>query len=224
MAKTHAEFGEGSFSWKYIEKIGLDNAIPDEVYEGTPRILDLGCGSGRIVNYHLERNGKSQITGVDINSDDLALARSRFPDATFYQNSMQDYDFNETYDLVSIVMAIHYLSDDKLAAMLSKARSSMSNSGLFVALDAHPLRVSVDDGIDRYLDEGKREIHTPWGDVVSSYYRTLGSYVSLFGEAGMRIRALKEITVNASCRDFDPIEYEKYALSPARFVITATAK
>jgi 2-polyprenyl-3-methyl-5-hydroxy-6-metoxy-1,4-benzoquinol methylase len=43
---------------------------------GSPRVLDVGCGSGRVAEYLLEA-GASTLTGIDLSPEMLELARAR---------------------------------------------------------------------------------------------------------------------------------------------------
>jgi SAM-dependent methyltransferase len=51
-------------------------------YEAFPRVLDWGCGSGRILRYFRSRPN-SQVVGIDIDPDNIAWCRQNMPFARF---------------------------------------------------------------------------------------------------------------------------------------------
>lgn len=63
----------------------LLGAFAEEVETGAP-VLDVGCGPGRTTAY-LAESGLS-VTGLDLSSEMVRLARERHPDLTFVAGSM----------------------------------------------------------------------------------------------------------------------------------------
>jgi SAM-dependent methyltransferase len=59
-------------------------------------ILDLGCGSGRPLAEYVLARGHC-ITGVDQAGELLAIARTRFPDATWIESRLEDFAFERRY-------------------------------------------------------------------------------------------------------------------------------
>jgi ubiquinone/menaquinone biosynthesis C-methylase UbiE len=79
------------------------------------RVLDAGCGSGRIMNHLAARFPKSQFTGVDLSSEGVAFARAEAAEKNLKNTEFVVRDltnFNETapseqFDLVTTFDAIH---------------------------------------------------------------------------------------------------------------------
>src|SRR4051812_19019554 len=71
-------------------------------------VVDLGCGAGIPVTLWLADKGYT-VTGVDISSRQLELARERIPGATFLKADMAEVDFPpESLDgVVSFYAIIH---------------------------------------------------------------------------------------------------------------------
>lgn len=74
-------------------------------------VLDLGCGDGELVRHCLSKNRQvKSIVGLDISSDELALAKARFqgdPRVTFRLESAQDLGLpSESIDVVLSHMAL----------------------------------------------------------------------------------------------------------------------
>jgi 2-polyprenyl-3-methyl-5-hydroxy-6-metoxy-1,4-benzoquinol methylase len=79
------------------------------------RVLDLGCGSGRIANHLAARFPRSRFTGIDISEEAIAFARdeaarSGNANVEFVARDLSDFDETaprEEFDLVTTFDAIH---------------------------------------------------------------------------------------------------------------------
>jgi|GEM_PF-2877699 len=99
--------------------------------ETTPRILDLGCGTGYSMGQLQKKFPQSNITGVDLSHNMLARARNRLPAATFIQADMEHLQFQSTFkfDLVFSNASIQWCD---LSSVLHTAKKMLSPGGLFV--------------------------------------------------------------------------------------------
>jgi SAM-dependent methyltransferase len=104
--------------------------------EPSRQVLDVGCA---IANYTDLIAGESaeRYTGIDINSDYLAVAQNRFPAAEFRTMDATDLGFPDSQfdDSLSIATS-HHFDDDQLAAMVSEALRVVKNTGRFYLFDA----------------------------------------------------------------------------------------
>lgn len=76
------------------------------------RVLDVGTGPGHFIKVLQEAFPGATITGVDPDEDSLKKATETYPDAEFRQMSGEGLDFeNDRFDVASISMALHHLSD-----------------------------------------------------------------------------------------------------------------
>lgn len=69
---------------------------------GGNALLDVACGTGLHADillrwYHVE--------GLDLSEDQLAVARKRLPDVTFYQADMTSFDTGKTYDAITCLFS-----------------------------------------------------------------------------------------------------------------------
>jgi ubiquinone/menaquinone biosynthesis C-methylase UbiE len=84
-------------------------------------LLDVACGTGTHMRVLCDRY---DVTGVDINSEMLKVARKKNPGLRFLQGDMRDIDVNRRFDVVTCLFsAIGYM---RTKADLQKAVKSMS--------------------------------------------------------------------------------------------------
>jgi 2-polyprenyl-3-methyl-5-hydroxy-6-metoxy-1,4-benzoquinol methylase len=88
--------------------------LTDRLTAGS-RVLDAGCGSGRVTNHLAARFPKSQFTGMDLSSEAVAFARAeaaekKLTNVEFLVRDLTDFDEtapSEQFDLVTTFDAIH---------------------------------------------------------------------------------------------------------------------
>ena len=75
------------------------------------RILELGCGTGQLLNALKPSKG----IGVDISKNMVKVAQENFPDLDFIQGDLEDHDFitslNGPFDIIILSDTIGYLND-----------------------------------------------------------------------------------------------------------------
>jgi SAM-dependent methyltransferase len=112
---------------------------------GIIRILEIGCGGGdnlRIVKHFAERNGLNvQLSGVDINPECIAFARSRNENSgiDFACSDYIDYKPGISPDIIFSSLFCHHFTEPELLYMLLWMKEN-SRSGFFINdLHRHPL-------------------------------------------------------------------------------------
>ncbi len=79
-------------------------------------VLDVGTGSGNFLPVLKDTFPTAKITGVDPNNESLISAAQKFHDVSFKRMSAEQLDFpNHSFNVVSISMALHHLTDVDLA-------------------------------------------------------------------------------------------------------------
>lgn len=95
------------------------------------RILELGCGTGSILNY-LQHS--YEVAGLDLSGKMLALARKKVPQAKLWQQNMVDFQIDKRFDAILCVFdSINHLqrfSDWK--KVFSRVRQHLSSGGCFI--------------------------------------------------------------------------------------------
>lgn len=83
-------------------------------------LLDIGCGTGVLFPYYLERNVNS-ITAVDLSPEMVKIAKSKFPQVNVICGDAEEIAFNSTFDCIMIYNAFpHFPNPQMLIENLSK--------------------------------------------------------------------------------------------------------
>jgi SAM-dependent methyltransferase len=164
------------------------------------RVIDLGCGDGRL-GRSLLRSGAESYLGVDGSRKMVERARQnlRGTDGRAELRDLEDFDAPPaSADLVTSRLAMHYLED--LAPVLAAVSRALRPGGRFVMTVLHPVITSYDNHpngprtswtVDDYFDRGPRE-RSWFGGQVTWHHRTIDDYVRAFLVAGLRIAGLRE--------------------------------
>jgi demethylmenaquinone methyltransferase/2-methoxy-6-polyprenyl-1,4-benzoquinol methylase len=84
-------------------------------------VLDVGCGTGVMFPFYMERNVKS-ITAVDLSPEMVKIAKSKFPQANIICDDAENIIFDNQFDVIMIYNAFpHFPAPAKLIENLSKA-------------------------------------------------------------------------------------------------------
>ncbi len=95
---------------------------------GAERVLDLGCGNGKITAKIAARAPKGSAVGVDASAQMIAFAVEQYPPATYPNLHFETHDirrlpFREEFDLVVSFNALHWIPEQEEA--LRSLRSAM---------------------------------------------------------------------------------------------------
>jgi SAM-dependent methyltransferase len=105
------------------------------LFDGLPEgaeLLDLGCGSGELLTRRLSE--RFRVTGVELSSRMVELARRNVPGATFVRADMASVEFPpERFDGVCAFYSLTHLPPGELPALLRKVATWLKPGGLFVA-------------------------------------------------------------------------------------------
>jgi SAM-dependent methyltransferase len=169
------------------------------------RVLDLGCGFGKMCRYASER-GAASVVGVDISTRMLAKARSDTGDARigYVRSALEDLSFaRASFDVVVSSLALHYV--ERFDSICANVKSWLVPGGAFVFSVEHPMVTAFRMGaylveengekehwlVDNYKLEGIR--HTQWFvDGVIKYHRSVETYVNTLINNGFTIVRLLE--------------------------------
>jgi trans-aconitate methyltransferase len=95
---------------------------------GTERILDIGCGDGRVTRKLALRVPKGEVLGVDASNNMIAAARQyESANLHFAVLPVEEFSFHEQFDLVFSHAALHWVRDH--AMLLQKIYEALRPGG-----------------------------------------------------------------------------------------------
>jgi trans-aconitate 2-methyltransferase len=105
-AEQYAANSSAQYDWgrALLERIPL---------QGHERILDLGCGDGKLTALLAARVPQGVVTGIDSSAEMMALAQRRWggSNRAFVQMDMQALRFEAAFDVVYSNSAVHWAQD-----------------------------------------------------------------------------------------------------------------
>jgi trans-aconitate 2-methyltransferase len=108
----------------------LQEAMATEVLallkvRGDERVLDLGCGNGKVTAQIAARVPEGSVVGVDASTEMIAFATEHFhpPKLCFETCDIRQLVYREEFDLVVSFNALHWISNQEIA--LRAIRSAM---------------------------------------------------------------------------------------------------
>ncbi|MBI2775499.1 class I SAM-dependent methyltransferase [Candidatus Dependentiae bacterium] len=140
------------------EKIAWFQFYFDKVYKAhfkslpyNARILELGCNKGFLLAA-LQKEGYENLTGVDLSTGDLSVARKLLPEASFFEEDIFSFleKHPDSFDCIVLKALIEHIRKEQILPFLEKLKTSLKPGGL-VLID-----VQNSDWLfglhDRYVD------------------------------------------------------------------------
>ncbi len=110
-AGDYAKNSQNQFQWakELIPKLRLD---------GTERLLDIGCGDGKITAEISKCLPNGKAIGIDSSSQMISLAKDifqneQYPNLTFQLMDARNISFEEEFDFAFSNAALHWIPDQK---------------------------------------------------------------------------------------------------------------
>lgn len=138
-------FGENAAHWDQVRSLHVDDAVVEQAIQSMApdhidHHLDLGTGTGRILELLAGRSGQAQ--GVDTSRDMLAIARANLEQAGLGHCQVRQADITQlpfpanSFDLVTIHQVLHFLSDPSRA--IDAAARALKPGGTVLIVDFAP--------------------------------------------------------------------------------------
>jgi len=172
---------------EYARRSGLQEAMAKEVLalldlEGSERVLDIGCGNGKITAEIAARLPRGSVVGVDSSRDMIAFASRQFgpearPNLRFEVADARKPPFREEFHLVVSFNALHWITDQDKA--LRSIHAALRPDGLTILrLVPKGERKSLEDVIEETRLSPRwagyfKEFHDPYLHLTPEQYRTL---------------------------------------------------
>ena len=146
MATTH-EWHDHEHVEEYLERVGTlppriaGEAVLVEILPPAPlRVLDLGCGDGRLAALVLgARSSVTEVVAVDASPPMLERARERF--SAEARVSVLEWNLNDPieglgrFDVIVSGFAIHHLEDERKQALFQEIAGRLTPGGVFANLE-----------------------------------------------------------------------------------------
>lgn len=103
--------------------------------KGNERVLDVGCGDGKITAVISQHVSHGSVLGMDNSESMIAFAQKNFPQSTFPNLSFQVCDaeklfFNNEFDVIVSFSALHWMHNHK--AVLRGMHASLKSHGIIL--------------------------------------------------------------------------------------------
>ena len=146
MTTTH-EWHDPGHVQEYLERVGTlpprlaGEAAMAEILPAAPeRVLDLGCGDGRLAALVLsQRSSVTEVVAVDASAPMLERAGERFQ--ADGRVSVREWDLNDSitalgsFDVIISGFAIHHLEDHRKQTLFGEIAAQLTPGGVFANLE-----------------------------------------------------------------------------------------
>jgi 2-polyprenyl-3-methyl-5-hydroxy-6-metoxy-1,4-benzoquinol methylase len=173
-------------------QLSTNQAIVDAVLARSPRfVLDIGCGEGWLARV-LEAKG-IHVIGVDVVPGLIEQAQ-RVGTGTFRVVSYEQIAAGKLQISVDVIVCNFALLGKESVEGLFGAISTLLNpGGFFVVQTLHPVAACGDYPYqDGWRDGSWEGFASEFTDPAPWYFRTLGSWVTLFAENRLRLLEMRE--------------------------------
>ena len=173
----------------------LDGYVGD-----SERVLDLGCGNGRL--YELFRKKNVDYYGIDISERLVELAKRRYPQAKFWAADALNLPFFDNFfdKVISIAVFHHVPSKESRLKFLKEAKRVLKPGGTFILIvwnlnSFNKSLMFLKYGLKKILKRSSLDFgdaFLPWGEEVLRYVHRFskGELVKLLGESGFKVEKL----------------------------------
>ena len=183
----------------------LDGWMLDAVGDVSGRkVVDLGCGEGRFSRMLAERG--ALVTGVDLCRPFIEFAKKhQVSDEAYLIGDMEDLHGvpSDEFDLAISYVTLVDVPDMRSA--VCEAFRVLRRGGRLVVCNLHPMVLAspgwIKQGsrklhypIDRYFDEGERNISLREDQPWTNFHRTLSTHIRTFLGAGFTVEDIREPT------------------------------
>lgn len=123
----------------YYKRVSEFELLPEitefiKIVKKDGKILDLGCGPGHHSNFFSNQNFK--VTGIDLSSEMIKLAKKEFTDIDFKVMDISDLDFEvNTFDGIWASASLLHIPKNNIKLILKKIKEILVNNGiLYISL------------------------------------------------------------------------------------------
>lgn len=104
----------------------------------SPRILDLGAGTGLLSSMLIEKYPDAELTLIDLSGKMLEVAKARLAHTNrvnYIQADYTDYAADDQFDIIISALSIHHLTDEGKAKLYRNSYRNLKRGGVFINAD-----------------------------------------------------------------------------------------
>ncbi len=169
------------------------SAVNKYPWKGSERVLDVGCGDGKITAKIAEKVTQGTVVGLDVSPKMIGFAVANFKSDSyknllFMTGSAASLPFVEQFDLITSFCALHWVLDQKTA--LKTFHDSLTSQGhiLLVIPAASPNNLSTQ--VEQLVLKEKWAPHFPDFKPQRVYF-TKNEYEKLLNDTGFKILSME---------------------------------
>ena len=145
------------------------------------RVLDVGSGAGVPVSRYLVNAG-FDVTGIDVSTSMLALARSHVPEARFVEMDMRDLAFGPgSFDGICAFYSLFHVPQEEHACIISSFWRLLRRNGILLFLSGRGRWEGVEDFHGARMFWSHPDPHTTRKHVVDAGFKVLLSEIQEHG-------------------------------------------
>jgi len=99
--------------------------------------LEIGCGTGFVLQAINEANPKSEIAGTELFDEGLEVARKRLPTANLTQMDARNIDSSENLEVVGAFDVLEHIPEDKVV-LANLFQAIRTGGGIIITVPQHP--------------------------------------------------------------------------------------
>jgi trans-aconitate 2-methyltransferase len=184
-------------------------------FGGDERILDVGCGDGKITAELAARVSHGSVLGIDTSAEMIAFAkkmfpRSVYPNLSFRYGDAMNLTFNQEFDVIVAFASLHWTAD--LATVLQGIKSSLAPGGRFAA-QLMAKRFTTQKRSGSPLHQARREVmaRPAWAPYFRGFKRqgvvySAGKYEKLLRNAGFSPYRVEFVTEDVTHPGIDALK------------------
>ncbi len=106
-------------------------------FPNTKNFLEIGCGTGFVLQGFRESMPSLDLSGSEIYSEGLSYAKERVPQAKLFQMDARQIPFRNEFDVIGAFDIIEHVEEDEL--VLSQMHAAIKNQGgILLTVPQHP--------------------------------------------------------------------------------------
>ncbi len=124
--------------YNFPETVSFTSPLPSEMFftniSKQARIIDLGCGYGRVLKFLFEK-GYRNLSGIDSSSKLIERAKVYFPNADYSISPILELDTSKKFDCVLLCGVLEYFYSDDERTIISNIVFDLLSENGFVFVE-----------------------------------------------------------------------------------------